>query len=71
MDKLRSIIRAAAGAQLRGQARGPRVPRRAAVVGAARNLVHTKGAIAFMTPEKSVAWADLQAAIDALEGSGR
>jgi hypothetical protein len=36
-------------------------------VEAARNLVNMKGAIAFMTHEKAMAWAELQVAIDALD----
>jgi Transposase DDE domain group 1 len=53
-----------------GPARRDRGPDgRVAVVEAARNLVRIKGAIAFLTPEKAMAWADLQLAIDALESS--
>jgi hypothetical protein len=36
-------------------------------VEAARNLVHMKGAIAFLNRDKAMAWAELQVAIDALE----
>jgi DNA-binding transcriptional regulator YbjK len=48
---------------------GAEEPRRTAVVDAAFNLVRTKGAVAFMTRAKALAWADLQLAVEAVESA--
>jgi hypothetical protein len=69
MNKPQPITHAGARAEPRGPAPLAAESDRAAVVEAARNLVHMKGAIAFLNPEKAMAWADLQVAIDAMESS--
>ena len=69
MNKRLPTMHPGARAEPQGPAHRAGESCRAAVVEAARNLVHMKGAIAFLNPEKAMAWADLQVAIDALESS--
>ena len=69
MNKRQSTMLPGADAEPRGPAPRGRETHRAAVVEAARNLIHMKGAVAFLNPDKAMAWADLQVAIDALESS--
>ncbi|MDX6400283.1 MAG: hypothetical protein QOF27_889 [Gaiellaceae bacterium] len=69
MNKRPSTMHPGARAEPHGPAPRGRESGREAVVEAARNLVHTKGAIAFLNREKAMAWAELQVAIDAFESS--